>query len=292
MNHKQAGHRFSKFLCWSFLLLLLLCLIFSFKLAMDLNASTKTAETDAAAARALDTESSSTASPEPTTEPVTEPTPEPASAEETETTMDVEDTGTEAEAVAEENILLFTESESIQPVLETTEQITERLAEQRLTLLENYFCDGLYWNHIGVDTSGMTGMEAAMCVTDTCCAHYSNGYVYCNVYSGTMAESFSNLSYLTQCLGYASLLSDLIFRTDAPVTEFSDFDDLRIGDHIRLVYNEHSMIVTDIDWETETVTVTEVNADYQNCQISWGRQFTKAQLYQMESYIRYFTRYE
>ena len=29
------------------------------------------------------------------------------------------------------------------------------------------------------------------------------------------------------------------------------------------------MIVTDIDWDTDTITVTEVNVDYENCQISW-----------------------
>ena len=62
----------------------------------------------------------------------------------------------------------------------------------------------------------------------------------------------------TQCLGYASIISDLLFGYDAPITEFYDFDELRIGDHIRMGWYEHSMIVTDIDWDTDTITVTEV----------------------------------
>ena len=131
-----------------------------------------------------------------------------------------------------------------------------------------------------------------MSVTDTPCAHRHNGYSYCNVYSGAMLDFFPSYTSLRQCLGYATLISDLVFGTDAPITEYSDFYDLRIGDHIRLFYYEHSMIVTDIDWETETITVTEVNADYENCQISWSRQFTRTQLQRMEGWIRYFTRYE
>ena len=40
-------------------------------------------------------------------------------------------------------------------------------AQTRLELLEDYFPNGMYWNHVGVDTSEMTADEIAMCVTDT-----------------------------------------------------------------------------------------------------------------------------
>ena len=51
------------------------------------------------------------------------------------------------------------------------------------------------------------------------------------------------------------------------------------------------MIVTDIDWETGTLTVTEVNADYENCEISWDRTITRDELYTMEGDVRFYTRY-
>lgn len=167
---------------------------------------------------------------------------------------------------------------------------TEALAAECLAALENYFENGRYWNHTDMDTNGMSEFGIALSVTDTPCDHSAFGSTYCNVYCGATQDFFSYPS-LMQCLGFASLISDLVFGTDAPVTEFYDFDDLRIGDHIRLVSTTHSVIVTDIDRETETITVAEVNADYTSCRIAWGRQITKAQLFQAEDNIRYFTRY-
>lgn len=182
-------------------------------------------------------------------------------------------------------------AEFVTPVLETASDLLEHRAKTQLKRLSQYFTDGSYWNHIDIDISEMSDEDRAMCVTDTPCTHSVNGYDYCNIYNGVMAEYFPQYDYETQCLGYASLISDLIFGLDAPVIEFYNFDDLHIGDHIRLVYNEHSMIVTNIDWETDTVTVTEVNADYESCEISWNRQITRDELYALESDVRFYTRY-
>ena len=163
--------------------------------------------------------------------------------------------------------------------------------QTRLELLEDYFPNGMYWNHIGVDTSEMTADEIAMCVTDTPCNHSVYGYGNCNIYNGLMDDFFPQYGDEMQCLGYVSIISDLLFGYDAPITEFYDFDELRIGDHIRMGWYEHSMIVTDIDWDTDTITVTEVNADYENCQISWDRQITRSELLGMEGDRTYYTRY-
>ena len=181
------------------------------------------------------------------------------------------DASAETETTASLGTSAIVQREIRTPTLETLDEITEDHVFEQLALLSDYFADGSYWNHYGIDVSSMSDAEQAMCVTDTPCAHSANGYEYCNVYNGAMVEYFPQYQYESQCLGYASLISDLLFGTDAPVTEFYDFDSLRIGDHVRLVGNEHSMIVTDIDWETGTLTVTEVNADYENCEISWGR---------------------
>lgn len=181
---------------------------------------------------------------------------------------------------------------SIPPTLQTTEEIVSKRAEIQLHKLETYFADGTYWNHFGVDVTGMSDEEIALYTTDTPCAHSDNGYEYCNVYNGVMSEYFPQYDYETQCLGFASLISDLIFGLDAPVTEFYEFDALRIGDHIRLPESEHSMIVTEIDANADSVTVLEVNADYENCEITWGRTVTRDELYATDSYVQFFTRYE
>ena len=177
------------------------------------------------------------------------------------------------------------------PLFVSSSDLAEQSVQTRLELLEDYFPNGMYWNHVGVDTSEMTADEIAMCVTDMPCNHSANGYENCNVYIGLIDDFFPQYGDEMQCLGYASLISDLLFGYDAPITEFYDFDELRIGDHIRMGWYEHSMIVTDIDWDTDTITVTEVNADYENCQISWGRQITRSELLGMEGDLTYYTRY-
>ena len=177
------------------------------------------------------------------------------------------------------------------PLFVSSSDLAEQSVQTRLELLEDYFPNGMYWNHVGVDTSEMTADEIAMCVTDMPCNHSANGYENCNVYIGLIDDFFPQYGDEMQCLGYASLISDLLFGYDAPITEFFDFDELRIGDHIRMGWYEHSMIVTDIDWDTDTITVTEVNADYENCQISWGRQITRSELLGMEGDLTYYTRY-
>ena len=177
------------------------------------------------------------------------------------------------------------------PLFVSSSDLAEQSVQTRLELLEDYFPNGMYWNHVGVDTSEMTADEIAMCVTDMPCNHSANGYENCNVYIGLIDDFFPQYGDEMQCLGYASLISDLLFGYDAPITEFYDFDELRIGDHIRRGWYEHSMIVTDIDWDTDIITVTEVNADYENCQISWGRQITRSELLGMEGDLTYYTRY-
>lgn len=177
------------------------------------------------------------------------------------------------------------------PLFATGDEIVEQRVREQLALLEDYFPDGMYWNHVGVDTSKMTDEEIALCVTNVPCDHSAYGYGSCNIYNGLTDDFFPQYGDEMQCLGYASLISDLLFGCDTPITEFYDFDKLRIGDHIRMGWYEHSMIVTDIDRDTETITVTEVNADYESCEISWGRQITRDELESMEGDLTYYTRY-
>lgn len=170
---------------------------------------------------------------------------------------------------------------------------TETEARARLRALSQYFEDGRYWNYI--DTGLPWGEGTAFSVTDVPCAHTRCGYNYCNVYDGAMIEYFPEYGIGMQCLGYASLMSDLVFGTDAPVTLHYDFDRVRVGDHIRLVDYEHSMLVTDVGTRldgTRYIRVTEVNADYENCEIQWDRLITEKELYALGDIVKIFTRYE
>ena len=168
---------------------------------------------------------------------------------------------------------------------------TEEAAKERLEELSEYFEAGRYWNTFDADDSLIT--QKAFIMSDTPCRHKTQGYGQCNFYTSKLSSALG-YSYGSQCVGYAGLISDLIFGTEAPITVHGDFERIRVGDHIRLVLWDHSMLVTDvgIDEEGKTcVYVTEVNGDYDSCRIDWGRKFTQRDLRRLGDYIQVHTRY-
>lgn len=166
---------------------------------------------------------------------------------------------------------------------EEPQPITEEEAAATLESLRDTFPEGAYWNHVGVeDWDEFT-------VTQYSCQHDLYWDTYCNTYVGATQTLFPQYYPLEQCLGFASLLSDLIFGEDAPLTVFYDYSQLRPGDHIRLELTEHSMTVLSV--EEDGITVVECNSDYEHCRISWDRFLSwddlAAYSYEMECITRY-----
>lgn len=155
---------------------------------------------------------------------------------------------------------------------------------EKLAVFRTIFVDGRYWNHTTSE------LDPVLCVTDTPCAHSTDGAGTCNMYKGALLSEFPDFTGI-QCFGYASLLSDLLFGTDAPVTSFDEFSALRAGDIIQFPVAMHTMLVTAVDAEAETVTVTEVNADYETCRIAWDQTYTKDKLYETDAQVTFYTRY-
>lgn len=121
-------------------------------------------------------------------------------------------------------------------------------------------------------------------VTTMPCDH-SEGVYRCNKYSGIENYLFGYSG--TQCFGFASMLSDAVFGSDAPLALHTDYDRLKVGDHVRLKISCHSFIV--LTKTDDYITVAECNNDYDSCIITWGRKITREQL---EQYSRiYMTRY-
>lgn len=166
---------------------------------------------------------------------------------------------------------------------EEPQPITEEEAAATLESLRDTFPEGSYWNHVGVeDWDEFT-------VTDSPCQHDLYWDAYCNTYTGGLQELFPQFEPMEQCLGFAALLSDLVFGEDAPVSTFADYTQLRVGDNIRLELTEHSMVVLTVDGEG--ITVVECNSDYEHCRISWDRSLSwddlAATSYEMECITRY-----
>lgn len=137
-------------------------------------------------------------------------------------------------------------------------------AAEVLNRLRDVFPEGKYWNHMGVeDWDEYT-------VTDTPCQHDVYGDTYCNgYYDSSVKDLWPQFDPLEQCLGFAALLSDMVFGKESPVTTFEDYTLLRVGDHVRLNLSEHSMVVLSV--EEKGITVVECDSDYEHCRISWDR---------------------
>ena len=166
---------------------------------------------------------------------------------------------------------------------EEPQPITEEEAAATLESLRDTFPEGSYWNHMGLEEWD------EFTVTDIPCDHDLYWDTYCNSYTGGIQELFPQFEPMEQCLGFAALLSDLVFGEDAPVSTFTDYTQLRVGDHIRLELTEHSMTVLTV--AEEGITVVECNRDYEHCRISWDRFLSWEELaaysYEMECITRY-----
>ena len=166
---------------------------------------------------------------------------------------------------------------------EEPQPITEEEAAAPLESLRDTFPEGSYWNHMGLEEWD------EFTVTDIPCDHDLYWDTYCNSYTGGIQELFPQFEPMEQCLGFAALLSDLVFGEDAPVSTFTDYTQLRVGDNIRLELTEHSMVVLTVDGEG--ITVVECNSDYEHCRISWDRFLSwddlAATSYEMECITRY-----
>lgn len=166
---------------------------------------------------------------------------------------------------------------------EEPQPITEEEAAATLESLRDIFPDGSYWNHMGLEEWD------EFTVTDIPCQHDLYWDAYCNSYTGGIQELFPQFEPMEQCLGFAALLSDLVFGEDAPVSTFTDYTQLRVADHIRLELTEHSMTVLTV--VEEGITVVECNRDYEHCLISWDRFLSWEELaaysYEMECITRY-----
>ena len=168
---------------------------------------------------------------------------------------------------------------------------TEAAAKERLLELSEFFTAGRYWNDFEANSNVKN--NNSFCMSDTPCQHENSGYSHCNFYTSPISAALG-YSYGSQCVGYTGLISDLIFGTEAPITVHDDFEQLRVGDHIRLVLWDHSMLVTDVGKDENGKTyvyVTEVNADYETCRIDWGRKFTQDDLRRLGDYIEVHSRY-
>ena len=163
----------------------------------------------------------------------------------------------------------------------------EEYTERKFTYLKERLPEGKYWNHMGMDNISYA-QEVTFVTTDIPCVHRSYGELYCNFYNGATKQLFST-NTLCECLGFASLVSDQVFGTNAPLHTFRDSSLLRVGDHIRLNEYEHSMIVEEI--HEDYLVVAEVNANYQDCLISWSAQLTWDRLRWLSWDTRFYSRY-
>jgi hypothetical protein len=86
------------------------------------------------------------------------------------------------------------------------------------------------------------------------------------------------------CVAFAVFMSDAAFGNDAWVTEHKNFDNIRVGDILRVEDGKHSVVVLAIDGNI--VTIAEGNYNHS---VLWGRTYTLEQIKSHGTYV--WTRY-
>ena len=113
-------------------------------------------------------------------------------------------------------------------------------------------------------------------------AEYPEGMPWTNDNSYT--SQIGNTHYIGYgCHAFALILSDAAFGK-LPIREHNDFNDIRVGDMLRVDYNTHTVIVLGVSGDE--ITIAEGNY---NSSIHWGRKLTKNYLVTTGSYV--ITRY-
>lgn len=145
------------------------------------------------------------------------------------------------------------------------ESISEAEILTKIDILREVFPDGTYWNHGGVSNSP--------------CSH-KDGEKYCNGYNNSFSRKlWPEISCAGQCLGFVIMLQDYLFGADTPMVVIDSYDDVRIGDHIRIDNihgGQHSILV--IEKNDEYVVAAECNEDFKTCKIEWGRKYYRKDL--------------
>lgn len=192
-----------------------------------------------------------------------------------ETDLDTEDDLPEIdESVLENTDKQLQQGMSVLQNAEIKQEVLNKIEE-----LRELYPDGKYWNHGGV--------------SDTPCDHEAHWTRYCNSYASAVDVSVSenDVNFVAiECKAFAGMLSDYIFGADAPVATFTNFDEIRVGDLLRIDYSEidgHSAVI--IEKGDDYVKVAECNADFLTCRISWDRVIKRIYLDKWEAF--YITRY-
>lgn len=172
----------------------------------------------------------------------------------------------EAGCLYGEDIFAYSDSWTL-----SKKSLSQEAIAEKIEALKKKFPQGSYWNHMGNKIP--SGTQTPYSVTSTPCRHSVYGMSYCNRYGGSFLKWRPQYNSLQQCLGFAALLSDEIFGVDAPIYSFTDYNELRVGDHIRLTSSVHSMVV--VEKTEKGVIVAEANRNYENCQIFWTRELSR-----------------
>lgn len=91
------------------------------------------------------------------------------------------------------------------------------------------------------------------------------------------------------CAGFAYLLSDAAFGS-APVKQHTDFDNIRIGDIIRMNYDTHSVVV--LGFDGDDIVIAEGNMHLNGSSqgvVNWGRTISLDEVKETGTYVQ--TRY-
>ena len=148
----------------------------------------------------------------------------------------------------------------------------------RINALRSKFPHNMFWNHYANNNHNHNGF-AGSCTSGSC--NNPNGYTSspCSTHNGLVGVGgidCNNFDGAVQCMGFAyKLFYDVFGVYASQTTNRYDFDNIVVGDYVRINGDTHSALV--IGRNGSTLTVAECNLDGSgpayNCKIRWDKTY-------------------
>ncbi len=144
-----------------------------------------------------------------------------------------------------------------------------------------------YWNNGDVESYTNTPCNHKNGTSTISCTRYEVDAIVGKGYLTASSAAYrysanSNQNVYLQCYGFAFKLASDLFETnsfiyltekEANALGVNNFYQPRVGDHVRIGGNQHSIFITNVNTTTNKVTYVDCNAD-DDCQIQWNKTMT------------------
>lgn len=146
--------------------------------------------------------------------------------------------------------------------------------------IKTQYPEGMFYNSVGVSNNdeenpnSQTGNVTS--ITTSECNHELYGTKYCNEYHGKSNDAYPYAVAGRRDVGFASMISDLIFGKEAEAYIYYEYDDIKVGDQARINNDSYTVII--LEKTDDHIIVGGIDYETNICRIMWEKKIKKNEL--------------